>query len=938
MIDRKALLADLKKQVSALERHLRECAEEDEAIHARLHGEWRKAREARRTAATYESWRDERVTQAAVAWVLGTVFLRFCEDNGLIEQPFLAGPGDRLALAMRRQADYMREDPQRTDRDWILAGFAEMSRTPAVAGLFDKADNPMWQIEISAEAATTLLAFWRHCGEQGGVVHDFTDPEWDTRFLGDLYQDLSEYAKKTYALLQTPEFVAECILDLTLEPAVEEFGLAGLRLIDPVCGSGHFLLGAFRRLLTKWRTAEPVTDTWELIRRSLASVHGVDKNPSAVAIARFRLLLAAMAEAGVRELRSIPDLPLRVAVADALVDGRGADDRPAPLADNLLGTGSYHVVVGNPPYIVVKDEAERTAYKEAYPVAVGAFALTVPFTVRFFELARPAQENERGAGYVGMLLANTFTKREFGRRLVREFLPTVDLTHVIDTAGAYLPGHGAPTIILAGRRRQPGRSTFAVVAKRGEPQVPQVPEDGFVWQSIMRRLQGVTEADPWTASEEIPATVFHKHPWRLGRSEFTRLLDAMDTGRPLSERVVRIGYVGITGADDVFTAPHASWRRARVEPRPLVDVIFGSKVRDWQAVAERQGFLPLSRDDDGRRWEPISKYPSHLRRLWPFRTLLRARRNFSGRSFHEDGRKWYEWHHITKRPETHPWSIVFSWVATHTHFALLRDEHAFPSHSAPVIELPKEATELDLMQLTAVLNSSAVCFWLKQHSQSKGQPRVGQTGTGEPWTEFYEFTSTRLGDLPLPPDRWSGDRWSVHARRLDELAQQVRANMPASVIEAEGPPEAARLERARQRWSEARELLTAFQEELDWEIYARYGLIAEDGLLASPDSVPPVRGGERAFEIVLARRVARGEVDTSWFVRHGITPITDVPAHWPAEYRQVVRRRIEVIENSTFMGLLEQPEFKRRWSAADWEKEQRASIRNWLLDQCEDPD
>ena len=69
---------------------------------------------------------------------------------------------------------------------------------------------------------------------------------WDTRFLGDLYQDLSEAARKTYALLQTPEFVEEFILDRTLTPAIEEFGLDGLRMIDPTCGSGHFLLGCVR--------------------------------------------------------------------------------------------------------------------------------------------------------------------------------------------------------------------------------------------------------------------------------------------------------------------------------------------------------------------------------------------------------------------------------------------------------------------------------------------------------------------------------------------------------------------------------------------------------------------------------------------------------------------------------------------------------------------
>ena len=88
-------------------------------------------------------------------------------------------------------------------------------------------------------------------------MHDFTDPEWTTRFLGDLYQDLWEEARKQYALLQTPYFVEEFILDRTLDPAIDEFGYNEVRLIDPACGSGHFLLGAFARLLRLRMLHEP---------------------------------------------------------------------------------------------------------------------------------------------------------------------------------------------------------------------------------------------------------------------------------------------------------------------------------------------------------------------------------------------------------------------------------------------------------------------------------------------------------------------------------------------------------------------------------------------------------------------------------------------------------------------------------------------------------
>ncbi len=58
--------------------------------------------------------------------------------------------------------------------------------------------------------------------------------------------------KKTYALLQTPVFVEEFILDRTLEPALAERPLEGFTMIDPTCGSGHFLLGGFAAALERW--------------------------------------------------------------------------------------------------------------------------------------------------------------------------------------------------------------------------------------------------------------------------------------------------------------------------------------------------------------------------------------------------------------------------------------------------------------------------------------------------------------------------------------------------------------------------------------------------------------------------------------------------------------------------------------------------------------
>ncbi|MBM4721536.1 hypothetical protein GS449_26845 [Rhodococcus hoagii] len=94
--------------------------------------------------------------------------------------------------------------------------------------------------------------------------------------------------------------------------------------------------------------------------------------------------------------------------------------------------------------------------------------------------------------------------------------------------------------------------------------------------------------------------------------------------------------------------------------------------------------------------------------------------------------------------------------------------------------------------------------------------------------------------------------------------------------------------------------------------------------------------GERAFEIALARKIAAGEAETSWFERHGSTPITEIPAHWPTEYRELVEKRLQVIESNPFIRLLERPEYKRRWAGDSWDVKLQRALKDWLLDRLED--
>ncbi|WP_275462586.1 BREX-2 system adenine-specific DNA-methyltransferase PglX [Streptomyces noursei] len=970
MIDRKALLEDLKKQVKAVETDLGKQVKAVTEVGTRLRAEYDQARKLGRTAATWNSWLDERVTQVAVAWVLGTVFVRFCEDNELIPEPYLTAPdADRRDLALARYEEYVAKDPDPTFRGWLERAFADLGAGQAGRLLFDRKHNPLFQIPLSHDGARELIAFWRERDEAGVLIHDFTDKlnedgteGWDTRFLGDLYQDLSEAARKTYALLQTPEFVEEFILDRTMDPAVREFGYEDLKMIDPTCGSGHFVLGAFRRLVRLWAEGQPGKDVHERVRAALDSVHGVDLNPFAVAVARFRLLVAAMAASGVRTMSEATsyEWPVHLAVGDSLIkhrhrQGNLFDDSEEAGADQLadfkyvtedvhehreiLRKGRYHVVVGNPPYITVKDKKLNELYRGLYDACSGTYALSVPFAQRFFELAKTG-DSESGFGYgmVGQITANSFMKREFGTRLIEAYFGhEVELTEVIDTSGAFIPGHGTPTVILVGKRRGGSSRSERIRTVRsvqGEPTLPECGEEGLVWSAIVDQIDQPGSISQWVSVDDLERVRhFGKQPWILtaGGLEMVEQLEGAAT-RKLSEIAAEIGTGAVTREDSAYMVGAGHLRRRRVEAHHQRLIVEGTEVRDYgigEATASLWPYSPETLE--------ASASTAVENCLWPARILLRDRVAF-GKTQIARGLTWFEYSMFFKERYQAPLTIPFAFVSRQNHFALDRGGKVF-KQSAPVIKLREGAAADDYLQLLGLLNSSAACFWLKMVSQAKGgmdnSSGGGNRWVPEQWMVHYEFTGTKLQEFPLP------SIFDVKfSATLDTLAQRLATQIP-SHLTAEATPSASRLRDGRDLWNSTRGRMIALQEELDWQIYSLYELHSEE-LRVSEDpnstDIPELAFGERAFEIVLARRIAAGEANDEWFTRHGVTPITEIPSFWPAAYREIVQKRIDVIESNRAIGMIERPEYKRHWATEGWEALQERALRAWLLDRIESRD
>lgn len=898
-----------------------------------------------------DEWLKLACARGAVQLLLRSVYVRVLEDLGLLEPWRLRGQGgfDAFhALAPRLG--------RRSFLRWVFRDLA--NDFPA---LFTSGDD-----EPGLPAEPLCDALWELWHEQrdGALAYDWRDGDFDSRFLGDLYQDLDASVRKRYAMLQTPDFVERYILDHTLTPALAAFDPQQLqerretfRLLDPACGSGHFLLGAFARLLAYWTARSPALPVGERIQRALDAVWGADINGYAVAVARFRLLLAARAAAraegtplGLAELAA---LRLNLVTADSLVPWEGVRGQlglgeavpgsvehrianyatPAERRHNAAFFGhAFHAVVGNPPFITPKDPAKRDAYRLFWPQSCHMqYALSVPFAERLFRLAA---DN----GFVGQITGNSFLKREFGKPLVEAVLPKLDITHVVDTSGAYIPAHGTPTLILFGRNRRPATSTVsAILGIRGEPSRPQRPDEGLVWQSILRNSSATDGRDEFTSAVTLRRSILSKHPWSLGGAggvELGQRIAGAGSTTLEARLATQIGSQLITGEDTLYTASASEWRRAGADKCNLLrGFVEGEQVRDFTINAGTRVLVPME-SLTGAVVEP-SALGDALPRFWRAKSLLRRRVVSGSTSMEEAGRRWYDVRRLSRDKSRTERSLTFAFVATHNHFVLDRGGKVF-NRSAPVVKLKATAKEDDYLDLLGLLNSSTLGFWMRQVFHDKGNRGTGGGIVAEAWERFYEYDATKLKQAPLV----TADRPArvALAKRLDELAAMRARRLPAAVLgewPAGAPPLAARLAAAAAEHGRLTEQLVALQEELDWLTYGSYGLLeaVEVAAAAEAGALAP---GHRPFEIALARKQAAGEIATRYFERHARAPVTEVPARYSGAERRRIEERLALLADDDNLALLEQPEFKRRFVPVDWPAETKKAAEAWLLDRLED--
>jgi hypothetical protein len=267
------------------------------------------------------------------------IFLLAAEDRNLLHPPDAAAAARKLyadgySVAVLRDHAVRHSAWDRHHDRWeglliSLLGLARGEKRlalPALGGLF--AGDVIPDLETARLANRSLMeAIFRLAWlrEPSGLVPvNWRDME--TEELGSVYESLLEltpqltnngqgfgfaeggeakgHARKTSGSYYTPDSLVQALLDSALDPVLDRVeaeandpatALLSVTVLDPACGSGHFLLAAARRIATRLaRIRAGGVASPEDYRRALrevarACIHGVDRNPMAVELTKVAL-------------------------------------------------------------------------------------------------------------------------------------------------------------------------------------------------------------------------------------------------------------------------------------------------------------------------------------------------------------------------------------------------------------------------------------------------------------------------------------------------------------------------------------------------------------------------------------------------------------------------------------------------------------------------
>ncbi|MCQ2270070.1 MAG: SAM-dependent methyltransferase [Bacteroidales bacterium] len=176
--------------------------------------------------------------------------------------------------------------------------------------------------------------------------------------LSEIYERFLEESnpkgKKGAGAYYTPTSLVELMLDEIL-PVGQQYNNYNVKILDPACGSGIFLVESYKRLLKRYENAHgrKPTELEELERILLDNIYGIEKNDQAIIVAAFSLYLALVDNLDPKTLWISTKLPCLVNDPDHIRQDKNGNNlfcRDTIKDNEDIESISFDLVVGNPPF------------------------------------------------------------------------------------------------------------------------------------------------------------------------------------------------------------------------------------------------------------------------------------------------------------------------------------------------------------------------------------------------------------------------------------------------------------------------------------------------------------------------------------------------------------------------------------------------------------
>jgi hypothetical protein len=639
--------------------------------------------------------------------------------------------------------------------------------------------------------------------------------------------------KKAGGVYYTPTYIVDYIVKNTVGKLLEgstPTKASALRILDPACGSGSFLIGAYQCLLDWHRDwyeqhspekhrkelYQGAGGVWRLStsekkRILLNNIYGVDIDSQAVETTKLSLLLKVLdgetqetinAQLSFLHERALPDLAANIKCGNSLIGPDFYDDQQLGLTGlddeeryrinvfdweaefpQILGKAvleerrGFDAVIGNPPWLMpgYGDKTPLGYLRSSYKSASGKFDLYYVFVERALDLL--------GAdGRLGLIVPNKFFHTQAARELRVLLGKESGLCDLVDfgVSKVFRGATNYSCIILVDRAQS----------------VELVRVCDAVAGLVVCRQFDVRRAD------------LTGDPWHIAPAAARALADKLEaTGTPLEQLVSRFATGVQSGADRILVLSPPEAKKLGLEDAMLAPVLRGRDVRRF-CLTESPGLLvfPYRAEGDSfvlLREEELDMFPATKNYLFEHREALQ-RRVWFGKGPEELSGSWYGMMYLEPRSSIRRPHLLTPCLSGSSNFALGGHE-LFATGTAGVVGLVlREEIEESPAFLLGVLNSKLLSWYVAAHSP------VFQGG-------YHKYSAPYLRSAPIrrtnngpPGDRQAHDSISVVATTLESLYVQLRSS---------------RVEHER-RLIERQ--LDAAERRLDNLVYGLYGLIDDE--------------------------------------------------------------------------------------------------------------